>query len=330
MDVKGEAVPLVLLEGVTCPIGKCKYFPKCVIKDKDKDFIPEMKVAYQRDGEGAMLGVVCVSYDKDDVEERLTRIANIAGGLDGGSSISDIKKGGFGSSISETKDTPHVQVKASTKLRNPGGGSSLAVRNIDRDIIQGDEMESEEEKSLTDKIKDMTDFPCLDQNVIFPQEMGNGKEYLDNIRNLYKRIAIVDFDGVIHDHVFTNDFHTQLEFFDPVPKARESLLEMAEVGFYLAINTVRQYDGKMREWLIEHKIPFHDFNGIRPPASRIWAHNPDTASHKPLGDLILDDKCIFWLNMTKHTSIRKWDWDIAMDIVRKMFPEMWRKRDRVR
>lgn len=144
----------------------------------------------------------------------------------------------------------------------------------------------------------------------------------------------VDFDGVIHDFVFTEDYSSWYNFYEPYPEAVKSLQLLKQVGFRIFINTVRIVDNELINWLHKHGISYDYLNGYPPnfndestdyagfirsrragQAMRFFHHNPDYTGTKPYADAYLDDKDLYHIG-------RKWDWSNAVYKLSIAFPNM--------
>jgi len=141
----------------------------------------------------------------------------------------------------------------------------------------------------------------------------------------FDRSMIVDFDGVLCTY---RGWRGPNVFGKPISGASRVLHDLEAHGWRIYIFTSRLVTWQMIKWLHDADIPWHDINGrcgwdkegkyIRlqryDRASvdyssghrlRFWEHQPEYASIKPLGSVILDD--MNWENNGKNYTRETWN-----------------------
>ena len=116
----------------------------------------------------------------------------------------------------------------------------------------------------------------------------------------------VDFDGVINGY---SHWKGKGIFEEPVPGAREYLRRLADEGWVIIVYTTRVEETAVKEYLIEHRIPFNYIN-----------FNPENieqecGSKKPLATVYLDDRGVRFNG----------DWALAYDEIINC--KVWWRRD---
>lgn len=100
----------------------------------------------------------------------------------------------------------------------------------------------------------------------------------------YKKTICIDFDGVINS--YENGFQGKGKFDDPVPGCAEAIQNLKQAGHTIIIHTCRTEVHDIRNYLLDHNIPFDYFNFN--PENREF----DLNATKPLADIYIDDKAL--------------------------------------
>jgi len=328
----GGGLPLLEIGKIKCSYKVCLHYPKCFIGGNlENNWYPKLLRKWTTtEDRGKILELYCQSAEDGRIEEfdRLERLQKTIDKMEdknGGTHLPNRQESGISSETRENVHTFKEKVQATDRVRTSDKPDSERLPNNNGNVNSDSGMGKEETPPKTNDPKGgraLNPWNWLDPDFSFPTKIGTGVEYHGN-RDKYKRTICIDFDGVIHDHVYAKDFSTQLDFYDKIPGAPEALKELYHHGWYIIIFTVRQIDEKLINWLNKNSIWYHDVNGIRPPHCRKWAHNPDNTGIKPIADVYLDDKDLFWINLAHRNNQSKWNWKLVMDILKIEFPEMW-------
>ena len=82
-----------------------------------------------------------------------------------------------------------------------------------------------------------------------------------------KELACIDFDGVLLN---PNDIPEGKRMGNPMPGARESLLEIKKLGYKIVVFTVRGAEknkGHVEDWLKFYEMPFDEVTNIKQKAA---------------------------------------------------------------
>lgn len=98
-------------------------------------------------------------------------------------------------------------------------------------------------------------------------------------------ILAFDFDGVIHP--YSGGYQGRGIFANPYPEASNSLHALKSLGYKILINTCRGENKLIKEYLLEHNIPF-DWINEHPDITRPAFFDPNP--HKVPADIYIDDR----------------------------------------
>ena len=108
----------------------------------------------------------------------------------------------------------------------------------------------------------------------------------------------VDFDKVLFEH---DGWDGHENYGSPISNARESLLELQQMGFKIMIWTTRCDEDIIRSALLKYNIPF-DYINQNPNQP------PDVATCKPVADYYIDDRAVrftTWLAVLNEIKERE-------------------------
>jgi hypothetical protein len=124
-----------------------------------------------------------------------------------------------------------------------------------------------------------------------------------------KKVAAVDFDGVIHK--YGNGWQKGIIYDETVPGAKDGVQALKDAGFYILIYTTRtnpQFRRKGEPEQYDQLVQYLEKNEI--PYDQIYV-----GSGKPMADIYLDDRAIPFTG----------DWNKAVELATAFKP--WNRPD---
>lgn len=118
----------------------------------------------------------------------------------------------------------------------------------------------------------------------------------------HRKTAVVDLDGTLAEY---DKWRGEDHFGQPIPLARNALLELREWGWRIVVFTTRGQTEKVKAWLDANAMPYDAVNSTD--------HNPPGTSHKPIAEVYFDDRDCHVVGQ------RPFNWVKAMRRVRKLY-----------
>lgn len=99
-----------------------------------------------------------------------------------------------------------------------------------------------------------------------------------------KKLTICfDFDGVC---AFYKEWQGFDNFGTPIEETAALTRKLREAGHSCILWTTRLHTPKLADWLVEHGFCFDSINSV--------SHNPPHTSSKPIADIYVDDRAIYF------------------------------------